>query len=166
MEFKKIKIPNFSKYYVDKTGQVAKIEDGKMKLINERPTKQGYSRISLVNDDGKRVDIRLHRIVAETFIENPYHKRCVNHINGVKNDNRIENLEWSTHSENTKHMHNVLNIHTCIEPCDLYYRGEFIKEFDKIIDACSYAKENFKVSYTSLQKYFTSNGCAIIKKKV
>ena len=45
----------------------------------------------------------VHRMVAETWLDNPNHHRDVNHINGDKSDNRVENLEWVTHSENMRH---------------------------------------------------------------
>lgn len=49
-----------------------------------------------------------HRIIASVFIPNPENKKEINHINGIKSDNRIENLEWSTRSENVKHSFDVL----------------------------------------------------------
>ena len=46
-----------------------------------------------------------HRIIAKCFIPNPYNKHDINHINGIKTDNRAENLEWSTRSENVIHAY-------------------------------------------------------------
>lgn len=63
---------------------------------------KGYFRIKLtVNNKSKRV--MLHRIIAEAFIENQNQYPCINHINGNKKDNRIENLEWCTQSQNCLH---------------------------------------------------------------
>lgn len=57
---------------------------------------------------GKKTHTRsIHRLLAEAFISNPDNKRCVNHINGIKNDNRLDNLEWATDKENVAHAINM-----------------------------------------------------------
>ncbi len=62
----------------------------------------GYKKINLCHDNVVK-QWMTHRLVALTFIPNPNNYPCVNHKNGIKNDNRVENLEWCTHSQNTKH---------------------------------------------------------------
>ena len=72
------------------------------KVMKPLDNGKGYLRIKLTKDT-KSKRYMLHRLIAETFIPNPFSKKYINHINGIKSDNRIENLEWCTQSENCKH---------------------------------------------------------------
>lgn len=68
-----------------------------------RPTWSGsYLQIGL-QVNGKQKLFSVHRLVASAFIPNPDNKPVVNHISGVREDNRVENLEWATRSENSTH---------------------------------------------------------------
>lgn len=79
-------------------------EDGRIRKINNRYEpkkyidKDGYEHINL-----SRKKYRVHRVIAMTFIPNPENKPEVNHINSIRDDNRAENLEWVTRSENQQH---------------------------------------------------------------
>ena len=86
-------------YSISDSGEVRKDTTG---YILSQSTQQDYKFVTLLID-GKQKRMRVHRLVAETFIENPKNKPYVNHINGKKDDNNVENLEWVTPSENTQH---------------------------------------------------------------
>jgi hypothetical protein len=72
------------------------------KVLKPSTTKKGYFRIGL-RKDNKTKFFKVHRIVANVFIPNSENKPQINHINGVKTDNRTENLEWCTCKENVQH---------------------------------------------------------------
>lgn len=71
-------------------------------ILKQQLDVDGYS-IVKIKYDGKRRNVKVHRLVAKAFILNPLNKPQVNHINGVKTDNRVENLEWVTAKENVIH---------------------------------------------------------------
>lgn len=95
-----------------KNGNGTRIVRGRiLKLIYD---KDGYYMVSL-RQNAIRYPKKVHRLVAEAFIQNPENKPQINHKNCIKTDNRVSNLEWVTHSENMLHsyknglMDNVLN---------------------------------------------------------
>ena len=72
------------------------------KLMKQQKTKLGYSRVCF-RTNGRSKCWLVHRIVAEAFIQNPNNKPQVNHINGIRDDNRVGNLEWVDNRENALH---------------------------------------------------------------
>lgn len=99
------KIRNFDNYYVSRCGKtlgIMKYRCSNTRTLKQYNDKDGYLIISLYKNK-KQYNKKVHRLVAQSFIPNPDNKSCVNHINGRKDDNRVENLEWCTHKENTYH---------------------------------------------------------------
>lgn len=91
------------RYQVSSTGRIYSILSGK--ILKPKTDKDGYHEYCLTNKNGKKKHERGHRLVALMFCFKGENKTVVNHKNMVKNDNRCENLEWVSISENTKHAY-------------------------------------------------------------
>ena len=93
-------IDNFPNYYVTTDGKI--YSKPYQRFISQKKDGAGYMLLALRNK-GIRLDSLVHRLVAEAFLDNPKNKSEVNHKNKNKSDNRVENLEWVTHTENMIH---------------------------------------------------------------
>ncbi len=100
-------IPDYPGYYVTEDGQVWSHKYHTPRLRKTSLSNQGYDRVVLCKDGRVRAH-DVHRLVALTYINNPYDKPQVHHINEDKLDNRVDNLMWVTDMENkqlgTKHF--------------------------------------------------------------
>jgi hypothetical protein len=94
-------VRNQPNYLVSNDGRVYNIK--LMKISNGYRSRLGYMILHHSNKS-----FMIHRLVAEAFIPNLENKPEVNHLNGIRDDNRVENLEWATRSENVKHSFKVL----------------------------------------------------------
>ena len=107
------------KYAISNLGNVkslaryANVKGGGLRFVKERTLKQvnknGYLFVSMLTGNIKR-QYSVHRLVAKAFIPNPEKKPMINHINGVKTDNCVKNLEWCTNSENQIHAVKILGV--------------------------------------------------------
>lgn len=126
---KALKIKDFPDYYVTDTGNIYSRKHGKytnnkgrIKRIKTTIT-CGYEKVDL-RKNKKPFSKLVHRLVAEAFIPNPANRREVNHKDGVKTNNNVENLEWTTSSENKLHASHVLGAYK-------HLKGQFGKAHPK-----------------------------------
>jgi hypothetical protein len=95
------------------TGRVSappKLKNGRLikeKVLKKQTRKNGYQ-VAQLCINNRKVKVYVHRLVAETYIINTDNTLQVNHKNGIRDDNRLENLEWVTASENHKHAYREL----------------------------------------------------------
>lgn len=96
-------IEDYPNYEVSNLGNVRNRVTGKIK----KPSLSvGYHQVMLYKNNQYKF-FKVHRLVANAFIPNPKNKRTVNHINGIKTDNYVSNLEWATDSENISHAYDT-----------------------------------------------------------
>lgn len=121
-------------YEVNENGEVRNGKTGY--VLKLQPTKDEYYSVSLRVNNRPRM-CRVHRLVAMAFIPNPENKPIVNHKDGNRINNKVENLEWVTYSENTQHAVDtgLKPAAKTVEVAQYNLDGTKIDEFFSISDA-------------------------------
>ena len=132
-------LDRYSKHNTSKTGFI--LHKGQM--LSPYISNKGYLKVDLSDGFGKRKSVSVHRLVAIAFIDNPMNYDQVNHIDGVKTNNRLGNLEWCNNSMNQLHAYKM-GLNKSSEKAGkpkkpVYqidkYTGEIIAEFPSIAEA-------------------------------
>lgn len=118
------------------------------KILKGDISNKGYKRVH-VSNNGQNYKLYHHQLVAQTFIPNPENKPCVNHIDGNKLNNKVDNLEWCTHSENLKHAYAIglrsskgeSNTQAKLTEDDVRYIRKIYKKHDKLNNTYKLAKK-------------------------
>lgn len=128
-------------YQVSNLGRIKSFMFGKERILSTKTTKT-YPVVILCKDK-KHTSCRVHRLVAQHFIKNPDGKSEVNHIDGVKQNNAVSNLEWVTPKENIAHSMRIGHHKTPPDVSNKYFTQE-------LIDQIRCAKEELMCGYKEL----------------
>lgn len=154
-------VPGYPDYEVADNGAVISYKSGRESIMIGSLDKNKYRQVGLSNESGRRL-ISEHRLVATLFIPNPDGKPEVNHKNGDKLDNRVENLEWVTHRENALHATYVLgkDVTSMIKHRGEHHAATRIKNITTgvVFNCMTDASESVGVSVQALSQALKRNG--------
>jgi hypothetical protein len=95
-------IPNYANYFIDMSGVlIRKYKNGNYKVIKPHLNSNGYLRYTL-SKDGKRKHKYIHQLLATCFLKNPEGKKCIDHIDRNRLNNKLTNLRYTTYKENSR----------------------------------------------------------------
>lgn len=134
---KDYEVSNLGNVKSNKGGMQHLLKPFKANSSKKHEDEKGFYLSVRLLENGKEKDFRVHRLVAMAFIPNPLNLPQVNHKNGIRNDNRVENLEWCDNSYNIWHSYNVLGNKSSLgKPiCQYTKEGCFIRKWDSISSA-------------------------------
>lgn len=114
-----VRIEGFPNYVIHPCGTILRIWSHKTKEMKTYKTSIGYMAIGL-HKNGKEKKFKHHRLLALAFIPNPENKPCVDHINGVRDDNNLDNLRWLTQRENLNAFRRDRGVYSIITKGGIY----------------------------------------------
>lgn len=155
-------IKDFPGYVITDNGKVISYKFKKPRVMKTWLQKSGYENIKLCKEN-HTYHFLIHRLVAEAFIPNPNNLPEVNHKNKIRNDNRVENLEWCSRKENLYDSYSTLSQVRNFKECLLINSEtkEIIGHFKSISAAAKYASENFGCSKSGMIRNYKSKGYEI-----
>lgn len=146
---------------VSNLGRVRNANNGYIYSINIDSTEYYGTTVSLGSKDNKK-RFRVHRLVAETFIKNIDDKPCINHIDGCKTNNCVDNLEWNTYKENAQHAINMGLTSFGHLRGEKSYRSHLTEDDVRYIRR-NYKSRDKKFGSRPLGRRFNIDHCAILK---